>query len=1760
MLRYTLPGNGTRPQTTDPPSKEDLYRGVMEYRRVGAAVYEDMIKEGLTSVDIPEGYYPLEAGGRGNCLFCSLLVAIGQPPRLHPQLRRAVVGYFPNSCAVMEYVLDTSEEAMREEVAKCIADLYEVGVWADVTCALSFSLLFDIRVIIHTPTGTNATTVLGDSNWDAIHLLLSGGHFRPIVPGRLLRNRVAKLDEAQVVQPKTGRTSLDSQDSGTLSGIGAMKLGEPSSIQPTVSCANLDSQASSTALEMKLMDTAPTSTGNVHPDNCSPRSPIMRRTPRNLLSELREQLRGETLEALRKGMLTQNLVDLSHFVFSGWSNLLSCAQAHDHNFTVSAKRLVRQVTEMGEREGMVFDKPSQVENVWQFVPSRTRQKQRLLSDAQREAKKIICWRIPSSYSTLDISREASEVGIPTSRWCAVRRKGYGTSERVEIILQTEEDRRDMLLKLEDALPAWKPRAGRAYAIRKQGRSREGFATTIPHSENPYQILLSQQQDISGQTTKDYVVPTTRNRKPRKHFGHPAKRLVSSNVDTLNIACWNSEGKIKRAESGLSLFLKRRKTHILAVTETWLRHSSGPVVTGYTWIGRNRDLGRQKGQRGSGGVGLLIADWLVGRITYLQEPSFEGSLWVKIQTKPRDLFLGVVYGLQEGATRSQVKDMFSELGELTERYSEQGEVILVGDFNARVGNTAHSVGPNGEERVSSNGKVMLEFLQQADLRVVNGFFPRKEDSTPNWTRERGESKSIIDYIAVKDYLLQKTTKWEVVSLPPTISSDHRLISASFPFEGTRNLAKAKKRVYQRWRVETLENPDNVAKYREFVKDAFEGFLQTTEEDDEVVCTCPDVWTEFQQRLHTACVKGIGVKMVQKGSNHLWWSAELKALHRQRQRAYREAKKSLVWEPYFAANERYSLEVEKARKVTVCSLLDEMAKFTATSGGEVGNEFWAKFAKVWNGNRTDIQTLQDTNGNLVSTDESLVECARNFYERLYNSPLTVEAMPGNSHKVTVEQEIVSLETLSQGRNSVIDAGITSAEVEEALARTRNTAAGNDRIKATMLKAGGEPLAKALAMLFRVVIKSEVWPWKEGIITLIHKEGDPTNLKNYRPITLTSVVAKLLERIVLDRINRSVFTGKNQLAEEQAGFRKGRDTMSQVLTLTEVITRRKGQKKPFVGVFIDFEKAYDSIWREGLWKKAWEIGIQGKAWRMLRAMYEGSQSSVLVNGLPSGSFSLLQGLKQGSVLSPLLFNIFINDIIDCIKVPKTGGTERGVEVGANLKVSCLLYADDLVILMEDEEEMQTCLNDLQEYCNKWRLKVNIGKSAAMRFAHSKTSPGRKTPLGLRFGETQLNHVESYKYLGVDIDSEGGWDTTVNRLSQKVAFRLQKMDSKLFKEGLWNLRVRKQLFECLVRPAWLYGAEAMDLDVRQKGKTDTWQYSAGRRILRTDPKVNGQQMRCNVRLHRVVIDGELGWKPFSMDADLRKLLYWGRIQSMDETRLVKQVTNLPVVGCVGRKRVWAEKLEKLIITYEMTSLKDEFLSMETKRYSWWKTQVKERMEAYWTRNWANRLLSYPDLSKYGERKIFPKLEPYLGNNPHTALIRLNFRGGRTSLEYEQPKHCRLCGISETEETPFHVLIDCPSLKEDRGLFLEKFLEAFAIMHQGNVPFHLESEIEPGAESCPKIPTNEEVFSALLGFAEAPPQIEKLCGEFVKLAWAKLNELHLDCGAKVSVPMFDEPQLHMVCGGKVSVPLSCEPQYQLLAVETGNAVSGVDAPCKANC
>ena len=390
-----------------------------------------------------------------------------------------------------------------------------------------------------------------------------------------------------------------------------------------------------------------------------------------------------------------------------------------------------------------------------------------------------------------------------------------------------------------------------------------------------------------------------------------------------------------------------------------------------------------------------------------------------------------------------------------------------------------------------------------------------------------------------------------------------------------------------------------------------------------------------------------------------------------------------------------------------------------------------------------------------------------------------------------------------DEILNSSITEFEILKCLNSLKsNKCSANDRIINEYLKCSSEKMIPVYISLFNLVLDTGIIPdsWLEGIIRPIYKcSGDPQNPENYRPITILSCFGRLFTAILNLRLN-NFLEHHNILEENQAGFRSGYSTIDHIFTLNALTELLKLKNKKLYCCFIDFSKAFDSVWRIGLWMKLLANSITGKLFRIIYNLYQNIKSCVMYSGEQSNFFQSHCGVRQGENLSPVLFSLFLNDLEEFMQRSHCTGinlktTDNDTDVFIKLLV--LLYADDTVLLGIDAESFQHNLNAFYEYSQQWKLNVNYSKTKIIIFGIRDISNH-----SFKLGDNNIEICDEFKYLGVIFTKHRSFFKAIKHNIDHARKALH-----LLYKRINNLQIpidlQIQLFDHTILPILLYGCE---------------------------------------------------------------------------------------------------------------------------------------------------------------------------------------------------------------------------------------------------------------------------------------------------------------------------------------------------------------------
>ena len=523
-----------------------------------------------------------------------------------------------------------------------------------------------------------------------------------------------------------------------------------------------------------------------------------------------------------------------------------------------------------------------------------------------------------------------------------------------------------------------------------------------------------------------------------------------------------------------------------------------------------------------------------------------------------------------------------------------------------------------------------------------------------------------------------------------------------------------------------------------------------------------WNELLSVMVRSADKHVGISKVREGSKQ-WWShaPNVHALHK----AYRSAR-HLVRKnrkrdstvpidvrvrdkaAYSKAKGEFNKVVRKARRECWNSLIASVDGLTADHKHKL---LWSKSKRLMKTGKNAKGSFCDEHGMPPETETQSLD---NMAVHLANvSSLAPTSAPDAQQLEREVQEYISSDQhvpLRPDRRT--DPPFTLDKVKLACSSLRlNTSLGSDNVSPYFLKHGGDALHRAINVMFKICYRHGMMPdtWKHGHVVTIYKgEGDVNDASSYRPITITSVVARAYERVnAPELIEKMMANGIPSL--DQFGFTRHRSTHDALYRLLsrvhEAIDGGTGDNKFCPAVFIDISKAYDKVWIEGLlYKLHHDMGITGNLFYMLRDLLMDRTIQVVADGKMSIRLVLRAGVPQGSILAPFLFLIYIHDIIS-----------RNADVDHELAaVIASLFADDIAVLAPVAGRpgiavLQRCLDAISKYARRWKMSFSAKKTNVVFFRRRTKFTNPAPRVGqFELGGFAVKPATQYKYLGVVLD----------------------------------------------------------------------------------------------------------------------------------------------------------------------------------------------------------------------------------------------------------------------------------------------------------------------------------------------------------------------------------------------------------------------------
>ena len=743
--------------------------------------------------------------------------------------------------------------------------------------------------------------------------------------------------------------------------------------------------------------------------------------------------------------------------------------------------------------------------------------------------------------------------------------------------------------------------------------------------------------------------------------------------------------------------------------------------------------------------------------------FDESVWCMILNKDSErILVGNIYRSPSSDTQNAQR-MCSAINEMCGKDCSQ--VIICGDFNLKeIDWERHQVHVTEDHPAS----LLLECVDDNFLI---------QHVTENTRFREGQASNLLDLVFTDRDDNVTRLDYEM----PFGRSDH--VCLMFEVLCHRHSEKEGfKRKYFKGNYPEIRNDINMIDWENELRD------KDTEES----------WGILESVIKESVERNVPMQKVFKTFKKKWMTQEVLNVVKEKHKAYKKYRRLRTNESKDDYNRAKQMAIYVTKKART-----EFETRIANNIKENPKEFYS-YVNNKTTVRSEIAVLKNRDGELAILPHEKAEMLNTFFASVFTKEDTAN--------------------IPEPESKVLQSMLSTIIVTEQMVRDRlkeqkpGKSAGPDGIHSRVVVETQEQLVGPLTIIFNKSLSEGVVPdsWKEAEVVPIFKKGKRDDPGNYRPVSLTSVCGKIMEKIVrkeiVDHLERN-----EVISDVQHGFVQGKSCQTQLLTVIEEWTKWMEERKPFDCLYFDYRKAFDSVPHMRLMRKIESCGITGQVQRWIKSFLQGRRQRVRVGEAVSGWKKVTSGIPQGSVLGPTLFVLFINDLPQVVES------------------RVALFADDTKVFREiqsdeDREKLQQDIDELLIWSKKWQLPFNESKCKVMHYGKT----NRKADYNL--GGVQIVEVSEEKDLGVTFDQQLSFGTNASKVVAAANSTL----------GLINRHFRHietkpftNLYKTLVRPKVEYCMTvAQPVYKKDKEKIKRVQHRATKLVLGMENKEYSERL----------------------------------------------------------------------------------------------------------------------------------------------------------------------------------------------------------------------------------------------------------------------------------------------------------------------------------
>ena len=954
------------------------------------------------------------------------------------------------------------------------------------------------------------------------------------------------------------------------------------------------------------------------------------------------------------------------------------------------------------------------------------------------------------------------------------------------------------------------------------------------------------------------------------------------ISTLALGAWNvrtlTDADNDRPERRTALVaheLKRLNMDIVALSETRFPDEGQlqEAKAGYTFFWK----GLPKTEKRIHGVGFAVRTAMLDRLKELPVGISERLMTLRLEiAKNQHMSVISAYAPTLDADDEHKEAFYSALDLAISRTPATDKLVVLGDFNARVGNDRSSwpaIGAHGiGKKANSNGLLLLSKCTEHEFVITNTLFRVQDRHKGTWQHPRSKHWHQIDFAITRARDRADVMSSRAMCGSDSCFTDHRLVKCVMRLKFCKKANRQQAR--PQLNVSALQHPDSRQELQTVIAQKLTQMPDTDFDDVQ------KSWEFTKTALLKACAETIGTSR----KKHQDWfddnDQEILRLVERKRQAF------LSWQtnPKTRARKHALAEAKRVLQRRTRQLKNEWwkqkaAELQALSDSHDSKAFFAATKAIYGpSNRGPTPLRTAGSDELVKDPASIRKRWLEHFSTLLNRDVSVDPTALEALKQYPVRHEMSCEPSLE-------------EVKRAARALKNgKAAGPDGIPAEVLKYGGPELTAHLHRLLLQIWRQEEVPadLRDAQIVTIFKKGDKAVCGNYRGISLLSTVGKLLSKVLLNRLSR---LAEDVLPESQCGFRSSRGTVDMVFALRQLQEKSREQQQPLYVAFYDLTKAFDSVHRETLWSILVRYGCPHKFVRIVRLLHDGMEASVLCDGEATPQFPVQVGVKQGCVIAPTLFTLFMGAVLQIAKPHLTDGvgiTYRLAGKVLNLrrlqsknKVSSstiveLQYADDTAVCSSTEAGLQRTTDAFANAYRRLGLTLNATKTEVLyQPARGYPSLSDSQPK-IEADDSVLRVVPSFRYLGSCVTNNVSLDQEIENRISSAAASFGKLRRRVFDNRNLTVSTKTSVYRAVVLPTLLYGSETWTLYRHQIRQLEKFHQRCLRGIL---------HLHWSARVTNAAVLERASATSVEAMLHLILLRWAGHVSRMSDDRVVKRV-----------------------------------------------------------------------------------------------------------------------------------------------------------------------------------------------------------------------------------------------------------------------------------